>query len=56
MIVCISGVGDLLLEERAMAAKADLFEDIYGMKVAGRGSDAWQRPVEPCAKENMPNA
>jgi exopolyphosphatase/guanosine-5'-triphosphate,3'-diphosphate pyrophosphatase len=33
LIVCISGVADLLLEERAMAAKADLFEDIYGMKV-----------------------
>ena len=33
LIVCIPGVADLLLEERAVAAKADLFEDIYGMKV-----------------------
>lgn len=33
LIVCIPGVSDLLLEERAIAAKSDLFEDIYGMKV-----------------------
>ena len=33
LIVCIPGVPDLLLEERAIAAKGDLFEDIYGMKV-----------------------
>ena len=33
LIICIPGVADLLLEERAVAAKADLFEDIYGMKV-----------------------
>ncbi|MGD0896328.1 MAG: Ppx/GppA phosphatase family protein [Thermoguttaceae bacterium] len=32
-IICVSGTSDLLLEEQAMAAKADLFEDIYGMKV-----------------------
>jgi exopolyphosphatase/guanosine-5'-triphosphate,3'-diphosphate pyrophosphatase len=32
-IVCVSGVADLLLEERTMATKADLFEDIYGLKV-----------------------
>ena len=33
LIICVSSVADLLLEERAIAAKADLFEDIYGMKV-----------------------
>jgi exopolyphosphatase/guanosine-5'-triphosphate,3'-diphosphate pyrophosphatase len=33
LIICIPGVADLLLEDRAVAAKADLFEDIYGMKV-----------------------
>jgi exopolyphosphatase/guanosine-5'-triphosphate,3'-diphosphate pyrophosphatase len=33
LIVCIPGAADLLLEERALEAKADLFEDIYGMKV-----------------------
>jgi exopolyphosphatase/guanosine-5'-triphosphate,3'-diphosphate pyrophosphatase len=32
-IICVSGVSDLLLEKRAMAAKGDMFEDIYGMKV-----------------------
>ena len=33
LVVFIPGVGDLLLEERAIAGKGDLFEDIYGMKV-----------------------
>jgi exopolyphosphatase / guanosine-5'-triphosphate,3'-diphosphate pyrophosphatase len=33
LILCVAGVPDLLLEERAIAAKADLFEDIFGMKV-----------------------
>jgi exopolyphosphatase/guanosine-5'-triphosphate,3'-diphosphate pyrophosphatase len=33
LIVYIPGVPDLLLEERALAAKGNLFEDIYGMKV-----------------------
>jgi exopolyphosphatase/guanosine-5'-triphosphate,3'-diphosphate pyrophosphatase len=33
LIICIRGVDDLVLEERAVAAKSDLFEDIYGMKV-----------------------
>ena len=33
MIVGLPGVGDLLLEERAMAAKGELFEDIYGVKI-----------------------
>ena len=32
-MVFIPGVADLLLEERAVAGKGDLFEDIYGMKV-----------------------
>jgi hypothetical protein len=26
-------VADLLMEQRAIAAKGDLFEDIYGMRV-----------------------
>ncbi len=33
LVVCIPGVRDLSLERRAMARKADMFEDIYGLKV-----------------------
>ena len=33
LVVYVSGVADLLLEQRAIAAKGDLFEDIYGMRV-----------------------
>lgn len=33
LIVCVPDVSDLHLEQRAVHAKADLFEDIYGMKV-----------------------
>ena len=33
LVVCIPGVADVLLEERAIAGKGDMFEDIYGMKV-----------------------
>jgi exopolyphosphatase/guanosine-5'-triphosphate,3'-diphosphate pyrophosphatase len=33
LIVYVPGEADLLLEERAIAAKGDLFEDIYGVKV-----------------------
>jgi len=33
LIVYVPGGADLLLEERAIAAKGDLFEDIYGVKV-----------------------
>jgi exopolyphosphatase/guanosine-5'-triphosphate,3'-diphosphate pyrophosphatase len=33
LIICVPGVADLLLEERALEAKGDLFEDIYGLKV-----------------------
>ena len=33
LIIGISGVPDLILEERAVAAKSDMFEDVYGMKV-----------------------
>ena len=33
LIVCIPNMADLLLEQRAVHAKADMFEDIYGMKV-----------------------
>ena len=33
LIICIPNMTDLLLEQRAVQAKADLFEDIYGMKV-----------------------
>jgi exopolyphosphatase / guanosine-5'-triphosphate,3'-diphosphate pyrophosphatase len=33
LIVCVPNASDLLLEQRAVHAKADLFEDIYGMKI-----------------------
>ena len=33
LVVSIPGVPDVLLEERAVAGKGNLFEDIYGMKV-----------------------
>jgi exopolyphosphatase/guanosine-5'-triphosphate,3'-diphosphate pyrophosphatase len=33
LIVYTSGVADLLLEQRSIAAKGDLFEDIYGMRI-----------------------
>ncbi len=33
LIVCLPGAGDLLLEQRGINMKGDLFEDIFGMKV-----------------------
>ncbi len=33
LVVYVPGTADLLLEQRSMAAKGDLFEDIYGLKV-----------------------
>jgi len=33
LIVGLPGVGDILLEERAVAAKGGLFEEVYGMKI-----------------------
>jgi len=33
LIICVPNMTDLLLEQRAVQAKSDLFEDIYGMKV-----------------------
>jgi len=33
LVVYVHGVGDLLLEQRSIAIKGDLFEDIYGMRV-----------------------
>jgi exopolyphosphatase/guanosine-5'-triphosphate,3'-diphosphate pyrophosphatase len=33
LIVCVPNITDLLLEQRAVHAKSDMFEDIYGMKV-----------------------
>ena len=33
LIICVPNTNDLLLEQRAVCAKADMFEDIYGMKV-----------------------
>ena len=33
LIISMAGGADLLLEQRAIAAKGDLFEDIYGLKV-----------------------
>lgn len=42
-IIYVSGVPDLALERRALASKANLFEDIYGMKV--RLDEAQQEPA-----------
>jgi len=33
LIILVPGKDDLILEQRALAAKGDLFEEIYGMKV-----------------------
>ncbi|MGA2797899.1 MAG: Ppx/GppA phosphatase family protein [Thermoguttaceae bacterium] len=33
IIVGLPGVGDILLEQRAIAAKGGLFEEVYGMKI-----------------------
>jgi len=33
LIVSVPDMTDLLLEQRAVHAKADMFEDIYGMKL-----------------------
>ncbi len=33
LIICVPNATDLLLEQRAVQAKADMFEDIYGMKI-----------------------
>jgi exopolyphosphatase/guanosine-5'-triphosphate,3'-diphosphate pyrophosphatase len=33
LIIYVAGVPDLTLERRALAGKADLFEDVYGLKV-----------------------
>ena len=33
LIVDIQGASDLILERRAIAAKGDLFEDVYGMRI-----------------------
>ncbi len=33
LIICIPDAKEILLEQRAVHAKADLFEDIYGMKI-----------------------
>jgi exopolyphosphatase/guanosine-5'-triphosphate,3'-diphosphate pyrophosphatase len=33
MVVCFPGENDLLLEQRAVELKSDMFEDVYGMKI-----------------------
>jgi exopolyphosphatase/guanosine-5'-triphosphate,3'-diphosphate pyrophosphatase len=33
LIVCFPGENDLLLEQRALELKSDMFEDVYGMKI-----------------------
>jgi exopolyphosphatase/guanosine-5'-triphosphate,3'-diphosphate pyrophosphatase len=33
LLVFLAGAADVLLEERAIESKGDLFEDIYGMKI-----------------------
>jgi len=33
LVVLFPGTSDLLLEERVIETKGDLFEDIYGMKI-----------------------
>lgn len=40
LILHVAGVRDLTLERRAMAGKADLFEDVYGLKVRLEEADA----------------
>ena len=33
LIVSVAGLSDLTLERKAIAAKGDLFEDVYGLRV-----------------------
>ena len=40
LIIYVAGVPDLTLERRALAGKADLFEDVYGLKVRLEEADA----------------
>jgi exopolyphosphatase/guanosine-5'-triphosphate,3'-diphosphate pyrophosphatase len=40
LIIHVAGVPDLTLERRALASKADLFEDVYGLKVRLEEADA----------------
>jgi len=40
LILHLPGIRDLTLERRAMAGKADLFEDVYGLKVRLEEADA----------------
>jgi exopolyphosphatase/guanosine-5'-triphosphate,3'-diphosphate pyrophosphatase len=44
LIIHVAGVPDLTLERRALASKADLFEDVYGLKV--RLEEADPRPAK----------
>jgi exopolyphosphatase/guanosine-5'-triphosphate,3'-diphosphate pyrophosphatase len=40
LIIHVAGVPDLTLERRALVGKADLFEDVYGLKVRLEEADA----------------
>lgn len=44
LIIHVAGVPDLTLERRALASKADLFEDVYGLKVRLEEADANPAP------------
>lgn len=44
LIISVAGVPDLTLERRALAGKADLFEDVYGLKVRLEEADAGPAP------------
>jgi exopolyphosphatase/guanosine-5'-triphosphate,3'-diphosphate pyrophosphatase len=51
LTIYVSGVSDLTLERRALAAKADLFGDVYGLRV--RLEEADVAPVDLRPTESL---
>lgn len=51
LIVTVSGVGDLTLERRSISLKADLFEDIYGLRL--RLEEEQPAPVREQPSESL---
>lgn len=47
LIIYVAGLPDLILERRALAVKADLFEDVYGLKVRLEQSDLAAEDLRP---------
>jgi exopolyphosphatase/guanosine-5'-triphosphate,3'-diphosphate pyrophosphatase len=45
-VLTVSGVADLALERNALARKADVFEDAFGMKVRLEGDESAAAPAE----------